>query len=111
MYEKDALNVELPVTGPRAGASSGEPVESLLEIWNNGTIEFGIWECTPGTFPGKKEGIHEVVHFIAGDATITDEDGEHHIGPGVVMAFPDGWSGTWEIRETVRKVFTVVKSA
>ena len=31
--------------------------------------------------------------------------------PGVVRFFPDGWSGTWEIRETVRKTYAIVRTA
>ena len=32
------------------------------------------------------------------------------IQPGVVMLCPDGWSGVWEVEETVRKTYTIVKS-
>jgi uncharacterized cupin superfamily protein len=27
------------------------------------------------------------------------------------MLCPDGWSGTWEVEETVRKTYAVVKTA
>jgi len=52
------------------------------------------------------------MHFVAGEATITDEDGtEHEIGAGVAMMFPDGWRGTWQVRQTVRKTYTIVRTA
>jgi uncharacterized cupin superfamily protein len=32
------------------------------------------------------------------------------ITPGVVMLCPDGWSGTWDVRATVRKTYAIVKT-
>jgi uncharacterized cupin superfamily protein len=49
-----------------------------------------------------------MMHFIAGKGTITTVDGTvHEIRPGVVLVAPDGWRGTWDISETVRKVYTI----
>jgi len=51
------------------------------------------------------------MHFVAGSGTITDGDGVvTEIRPGVVMLCPDGWSGTWDVRETIRKTYAVVKT-
>jgi uncharacterized cupin superfamily protein len=51
------------------------------------------------------------MHFVAGSGTITDGEGVvTAIGPGVVMLCPDGWSGIWDVRETVRKTYAVVKT-
>jgi hypothetical protein len=30
-----------------------------------------------------------------------------HTGPGQVAVFPTGWKGTWDIHETVRKVYSI----
>ena len=32
------------------------------------------------------------------------------IRPGVVMLCPDGWSGVWDVDETVRKTYAIVKT-
>jgi uncharacterized cupin superfamily protein len=86
-------------------------VESILELSDDGRVSTGIWECTPGSFPSARDGYSEVMTFVAGDATITDEDGtEHAIGAGTTIVLDDGWRGSWTIRETVRKVYVIVQS-
>jgi uncharacterized protein len=51
------------------------------------------------------------MHFVAGSGRIIDDDGtRHEIRPGVVRFFPDGWHGRWEVDETVRKVYVIVRS-
>jgi|1186.fasta_scaffold07419_2 uncharacterized cupin superfamily protein len=107
----DVLSLELSPIGRKAGATRGEPLESGAVLYDDGTVSAGVWECTPGAFPSEKSGISEFMHFVAGEATITDEDGtEHEIRPGVAMMFPDGWRGTWDVRRTVRKTYTIVRS-
>jgi uncharacterized cupin superfamily protein len=110
--EVDVLSLELAPIGPKPGATDGEPFESSTVLYDDGTVSAGVWECTPGAFPSEKAGISEFMHFVAGEATITDEDGTvHEIRPGVAMMFPEGWRGTWEVRQTVRKTFTIVRTA
>jgi uncharacterized protein len=107
----DVLTVELATGRPVPTAVGGEPYESWHVIYDDGQVELGIWEVTPGSFRGSADGIHEQMHFVAGSGTITDADGViTPIGPGVVMLCPDGWSGTWDVRETVRKTYAIVKS-
>jgi uncharacterized protein len=101
---------ELPLqrSGPRAGATGGEPAESELELYNDGKVEVGVWECTPGEFPSIKDGITEEMLFLSGEATIFGDDGtEYEVKPGVLIVTPDGWKGRWKIRQTVRKVYTI----
>jgi uncharacterized cupin superfamily protein len=105
----DVTRVRLEEIGPKPGATAGNPVESALEISDDGRVSTGIWECTPGEFPSEKRGIGEFMVFLSGEGTITDEDGTaHEIGAGVAMWFPDGWRGTWLIRETIRKAYTII---
>jgi uncharacterized cupin superfamily protein len=109
MYLDHTLGVRLEEIGPKPGATAGSPVESALEISDDGRVATGIWECTPGEFPSEKKGISEFMVFLSGRGTITDEDGvAHEIGPGVAMWFPDGWRGAWQIRETIRKAYTII---
>ena len=62
---------------------------------------------TPGSFPASKDGVCELMQFVAGSATIVDANGETTVEPGVVMFLPDGWTGTWTVRETVRKTYAL----
>ncbi|AKS36182.1 hypothetical protein AFA91_08265 [Mycolicibacterium goodii] len=100
--------MELTVRGLRTPARSGAPVESVLVLHSDAGGRSGIWECTPGSFDSARNGDTELMHFLTGAGTITTADGTvHEIRPGVVLVAPDGWRGTWDIRETVRKVYTI----
>lgn len=106
--ERDyVLGAELKHHTPRANATSGEPVESKLVLYADRYTEIGIWEVTPGVFPASKDGVCELMQFVAGSATITDATGETIVEPGVVMFTPDGWTGTWTVHETVRKTYAL----
>jgi uncharacterized cupin superfamily protein len=71
----------------------------------------GVWECTPGVWPSAKNGVGELMVFTAGRGAIVDADGtRHEIRPGVAVYLPDGWTGHWEVEETVRKVYAIVRS-
>jgi hypothetical protein len=107
----DARTAALERIGIKPGAFAGEPVESALTIHEDERLEVGIWECTPGSFPAAKDGISEVMQFVAGEATIVGEDGAlHEIGPGTTVVTPDGWRGTWHVRRTVRKAYVIWKT-
>jgi len=107
----DVLSAKLETGRLVPTAVAGEPYESWHVISDDGQVELGIWEVTPGSFRGETDGIYEQMHFVAGSGTITDGDGVvTDIHPGVVMLCPDGWSGTWDVRETIRKTYAVVKT-
>jgi uncharacterized cupin superfamily protein len=64
-----------------------------------------IWECTPGEFASRRDGLNELCLFLAGSVEVEGSDGSVQVlSPGDVLILQDGWSGTWRIRETVRKV-------
>jgi hypothetical protein len=74
-------------------------------------VESGVWEVTPGTFPGRKDGVQETFHVIAGRGTVTGSEGEVvELRPGVTVHQPDGWHGTWDVVEAVRKVYVVTRT-
>jgi uncharacterized cupin superfamily protein len=107
-HEHDLRALTLTSTGPRANATAGSPEESFRELYNDGRVEVGVWECTPGEFPTAKDGITESMQIIAGAGVLRGEDGsEITLEPRVVITTPDGWRGSWTITETVRKVYTI----
>ena len=68
----------------------------------------GIWECEPGNLNLDID-VDEFCHIIAGHWVMTDESGEvTEVKAGDSFFFPKGWKGSCEIRETVRKVFSVL---
>jgi uncharacterized protein len=107
----DVLSAELASGQAVATATVGDPYESWSVIQDDGRVEIGIWEVTPGSFRGNKTGVYESMHFVAGAGRITDADGViTELRPGVVMFCPDGWSGLWEVTKTIRKTYTIVRT-
>ena len=102
-----ALQARLPSLGKRRNATSGEPVESKLVLYEDRWTEIGIWEVTPGSFPASKDDVCELMQFIAGSATIVDANGPTEVVPGTTMFVPDGWAGSWTVHETVRKTYVL----
>jgi uncharacterized cupin superfamily protein len=80
---------------------------SGLTLWSDGDQEIGVWECTPGPSRWLLE-THEFVHIIGGRMTVTIDGGEPvELVTGDTAVFPRGWSGTWEIAETLRKLYVI----
>ena len=51
---------------------------------------------------------NEFVHILSGRMTVTPDGGEPtEIGPGDTAVFPRGWAGTWQIHETIRKLYVL----
>jgi uncharacterized cupin superfamily protein len=107
-YVRDALEVELPEPTARPSVISGSPAESAVVLHKDEHLEIGIWECTPGVFPGARIGYNELMVFVKGAGTITPDGGEPvEIGPGTVYPTLDGWTSQWNVTETVRKVYVI----
>jgi len=107
----DTLAEALESYGPRVGADVGSPHTSgrVLHTSSDGSIEVGIWECTPGGWAIENRPNTETVMILRGRATITDADGTRHgLAPGTSLTLPLGWSGRWDIEETIRKVYVTI---
>lgn len=106
----DVLFGPLEPTGPRAGADSGSPMTAIRVLHDAGPLQVGIWECTPGGWVIEHRTNTETVHILAGRGRITDADGTvHELAPGVAMVLPLGWSGRWDITETLRKLYVTLE--
>jgi uncharacterized cupin superfamily protein len=99
----------LPSTGPRAGADRGEPITATLVLHDAPPVQVGVWECTPGGWSIEDRPNTEVVHVLQGRATITDADGAtRELVAGSALVLPAGWSGRWDIHETLRKLYVTI---
>ncbi|CAN5188205.1 cupin domain-containing protein [soil metagenome] len=98
----------LPATGRRAGADVGDAQTGLLEIFRSERVKFGVWECTPGGWEIENRKDTETMILLAGRVRLTTRGEEPvELGTGDAFVLPRGWSGRWDVLETVRKVYTL----
>lgn len=106
-YLASAATAELEDWGPLAEATGETMQTSGLTLWTDGEQEAGVWECTPGPSYWKLE-TNEVVHILVGRMTVIPDGGEpRDVGAGDIAVFPRGWAGTWQIHDTIRKVYAI----
>ena len=104
---RDALTHELEDWGPLPEATGPEMTTAGYTLWKDGDQESGIWECTAGPSRWLLE-THEFITVVAGSMTVTVDGGEPvALAVGDSAVFPRGWSGTWDIHETLRKVYVI----
>ena len=92
---------------------AGDPHESSAALWAHNKLECGVWECTPGEFPFRRDGYDEVFCVVSGHATlhIDATEGAGHafdLRAGSVILTPAGMTGRWVVHETIRKAYTIV---
>jgi len=106
-YLADAATIGLEDLGPLEEAT-GEPMQaSGVTLWQDGEQEAGVWDPAPGPSYWKLE-TNEFVHVLSGRMTVTPDGGApQEVGPGDTAVFPRGWAGTWDIHETIRKVYVL----
>ncbi len=94
--------------GPLPEATGAEMTTSGSTLWTGeGDQEVGIWECTPGPSRWLLE-THEFIQVVAGRMTCTaDGQAPLELATGDTAVFPKGWAGTWDIAETIRKVYVI----
>lgn len=100
---------DLEPSGRRAGADSGDPQLRTLGVKSGTSAQVGVWECEPGGWPVVDRPDTETCYVISGRATITDDETgrRFEVGAGDLVVLPPGWSGRWDVVETLRKVYTV----
>lgn len=102
-------SADLSPAGQRPGADSGDPQLHTLPIAPEATGNIGIWECQPGGWPVVDRADTEVAYILAGKATIVDNATgvAHEVAAGSLIVLPQGWTGRWDVTETVRKVYAI----
>ena len=77
-------------------------------INSDGSIETGIWECDAGTFRSRFADYGEMIYIVQGEMVCTSDDGTSFtLAEGDSCTFPRGWSGTWDVKRPIRKLYTV----
>lgn len=87
---------------------SGDQVEASRTLWTSpdGTLEVGVWECTPGRFTAARDTNSETCHIVSGRVSLHGPDGRSQdVGPGEMLVLPRGWQGEWTIHEKTRKLY------
>ena len=99
----------LQANGPRSDAIHGSPQTAGQQLYNVGPTQAGIWTCTPGSFPVTNRQTTECFHVLEGVFFLTNADGSaRRCGPGDTVILPKGWSGYWDVVETVKKIWVTV---
>jgi uncharacterized cupin superfamily protein len=109
--DDDLLEMELVPTGPRPDSDRGDPhtAARVLHESADAAISVGVWSCTPGGCEVTRRPDTEIARVLDGHATITDDDGtQRRVVAGTVVVLPKGWTGRWDVHETVRKLYVVV---
>jgi uncharacterized protein len=107
-----AATAELEDWGLLEEASSDEVPMQVhgLTMWTGpegSGQETGIWQCTAGPSYWVQE-ENEFIYLLSGSLTVTPDGGKPAtFGAGDSAMFPRGWRGTWDLHETVRKVYVV----
>ena len=82
---------------------------SVQDLSQDGHIQTGVWEATPGTTRSRKGETFEFCCIISGVVEITEDGGEPRIyRAGDAFVMKPGFVGTWKTIETVRKYFVIV---
>ena len=108
-YLRDANAAAIGVHEPKPTTVTAGLTEASLEIWADGKIDTGIWECTVGEFTAERRGYTEICTILSGSVTLEVEGQEPlSFGPGDVFVTPSGWKGVWRVHEPLRKHYTIV---
>ena len=106
----DVLDGELEPLGPRVGSDSGDPQTSGITFFSGHGVDVGVWECTPGGWAIVDRTNTETMMLLGGRVRITPADGESvELEEGDVFVLPKGWSGRWDVLETVRKLYVTAE--
>ena len=105
----NAYNNALGLATRRPVVIAGDPHESSSTLRAHNRLETGVWSCTPGEFPFRRDGYDEVFCLLAGHATLHIDGHEpFDLRPGSVALTPAGSTGRWVVDQTVRKAYTIV---
>ncbi|WP_166356105.1 cupin domain-containing protein [Phytoactinopolyspora limicola] len=102
-----------PLVPPSATPIKPEEIltrNHIIHISDDKKVVYGLWECEPGTSRWEYEDRQEMIYVLAGKMTVQEDGGDPvELTPGMSAAFPVGWRGTWDVHETFKKIYVVVR--
>ncbi len=76
---------------------------------SNSSLRIGVWDSTPYARGGRPHKVHELMHLIEGQVTLTDAAGTAlTVNTGDTVFVPQGASCAWQSDVYVRKYYVVV---
>lgn len=91
---------------------AGEPKQQIWEHFSNSNRVFhtGVWQSEVGKWQVSYS-EDEYCLILAGVSIVTDADGNANtVKAGDQFVIPAGFSGTWEVVETTRKVYVMYEA-
>ena len=93
----------LAEAGPAAAAAPGSPADADAVIFDGPDGRCDIRARAPGQYRWGPDEHGFFAFILAGEGFLVGSDGSRReLSPGGVIALPSGWSGTWDIRRTLR---------
>ncbi len=89
----------------------GQPLAqtSFFTVDRADGVETGVWECTPGRWR-RQVAEQEFCHFTHGRCTFTPDNGAAiAIQAGDALLFPENTQGIWDVTETLRKTYVIIR--
>ena len=106
VHVAEAALVPEPLDPSQVVSGAPEVRASVLHASDDGRVERGIWEITPGVVTDVE--ADELFVVVAGRATIEVEGGPTlEVGPGDAVVLEAGARTRWTVHETLRKVYQV----
>ena len=89
---------------------SDKPSEKEKNHIQNDDVVIGTWEASPYVELLKMEGVAEFATILSGALKITTDDGASYLfRSGDSYFMPAGFSGRFEVLETLRKTYVLIK--
>jgi hypothetical protein len=114
--------IRLPTSGVIAGLEptdyipletlqSGDPKERGRSFYadQTGQLDAGVWECEPNRHEIASAPYDEFVYLLQGRVDVIDEQGAAEtFKAGDSFLMPRGCRCTWDVKESVRKLYVVL---
>lgn len=91
---------------------AGAPREFFVNVADGADARFscGVWQCTTGIVAMEDWPYDEFCVLLSGRVVITPRGGvPQEYGKGDAFLIPRGFTGTWDVRETIRKYYAIQK--
>ena len=74
----DLAKADIGAFSPKPTSIEGDQLEAARSFFQSpdGSVDIGIWECTPGRFTADRTNSSEICHIISGRVEVSRADGE-----------------------------------